>query len=75
MMFFQGITVYPDRAGHWRFVLASGDRCVTHPLQFRSEEQALRIARASFAQLPARVIQFCCRKPALASVADAALDQ
>ncbi len=47
MMFFQGITVYPDSAGHWRFVLASGDRCVTHPLQFRSEEQALQIARVS----------------------------
>jgi len=63
-MIFQGITVYQDRAGDWRFVLASGDRCVTHPLRFISEEQALSVARASFAQLPARIVPFRCDEPA-----------
>ena len=51
-MLFQGITVFEESAGHWRFVLASGNRCITHPLRFGSQEQALQVAQASFAGTP-----------------------
>jgi hypothetical protein len=66
-MLFQGITVYEESAGHWRFVLASGDRCITHPLRFGSQEQALQVAQASFSGTPARVVPFRCEDPAQAS--------
>jgi hypothetical protein len=68
-MLFQGITVYEESAGHWRFVLASGNRCITHPLRFGSQEQALQVAQASFAGTPARVVPFRCEDPAQASAA------
>ena len=66
-MMFQGITVYEQSVGRWRFVLACGNRCITHPLRFGSQEQALQVAQTSFAGTPARVVPFRCEDPAQAS--------